>query len=53
MSITDYIYTLPSSIQDSIKAELYNISLNHTDIEIAMNSRLCDLSDTININQYL
>lgn len=53
MSNTNYIHTLPASIQDDIKAELLTIGLNQDNIEIALNSRLSDLEDTININKYL
>lgn len=53
MSITTYICTLSKDIQDSIHAALTDQGLQHDDIALAMNSRLCDLTDTININKYL
>ncbi|MDF2950575.1 MAG: hypothetical protein K0S18_158 [Anaerocolumna sp.] len=50
---TQYISTLSQEIQSQIKADLQSIGLNAQDIEIAMNSRLSDLEDTINISKYL
>lgn len=56
-----YIYQLPVEMQKKIKAELLlnlaELKLSQEEflntLENAMNSRLGDLSDTININQYL
>ena len=47
---TQYIHTLPAATQLQIKSQLISIGLTNDDIQIAMNSRLCDLSDTINLN---
>lgn len=50
---TNYINTLSEEIQSQIKADLQSLELGSTDVELAMNSRLCDLEDTIDINKYL
>jgi hypothetical protein len=50
---TQYVRTLPQETQESIEKDLKAQQLNKEDIEAAMDSRLCDLSDTININKYL
>lgn len=59
--MTTYINQLPIQTQEEIKAELITVftelELSQDElteaIENAMDSRLCDLSDTININKYL
>lgn len=50
---TMYINQLPNTIQEDILKELSILGFSTEDIDNAMNSRLCDLSDTININKYL
>lgn len=50
ISNTQYIYTLPAAIQLQIEAELHALNVSNEDIQLAMNSRLCDLTDTIDIN---
>jgi SOS response regulatory protein OraA/RecX len=47
-----FIRTLSEEIQTKIKAELIQLGLDNEDIENAMDSRLSDLADTININKY-
>lgn len=58
---TSYIAQLPQSIQDAIKSDV-RLALLDTDLSAeeqeialkdAMDSRLCDLSDTIDIEKYL
>jgi hypothetical protein len=48
-----YIQTLPEDIQAYILNELTKLNLSSDDIDNAMNSRLCDLEDTINIYKLL
>ena len=49
MNNTSHIQTLPEEAQAKIKSELIRTGLAPADIKEAMNSRLCDLADTINI----
>jgi len=53
MNKTTYICQLPLSIQQAIKEDLLSLDLSSEDIQNALDGRLCDLEDTININQYL
>ena len=48
-----YIAQLSEQRQQAIQAELVNIGLSHDEIEMALNSRVCDLMDTINISNVL
>lgn len=48
-----YICTLPKGIQESIRQELIDLNLSTEDVNNAMDSRLCDLSDTIDIKKYI
>lgn len=56
-----FVNQLPQFIQDQIEAELVNKFLDTdmnikeiaNEIDLAFNSCLCDLSDTIDINKYL
>ncbi|AKR34230.1 hypothetical protein P4K49_02420 [Bacillus cereus] len=58
---TSYIFQLSKETQELIlndlKNELAKLGLNKEEfleaIDNAMNSRLCDLEDTINVNKYL
>ncbi|HDR7461842.1 TPA: hypothetical protein QCX54_000338 [Bacillus toyonensis] len=58
---TNYIFQLSKETQELIlndlKNELAKLGLNKEEfleaIDNAMNSRLCDLEDTINVNKYL
>lgn len=44
---TTYICQLSENEQNEIKYKLISMGLSHEDIELAMNSRLCDLEDTL------
>lgn len=46
---TSYIAQLPIEMQNEIKNKLINLGLCEEDIEKAMNSRLCDLEDTLEL----
>lgn len=48
-----YVLQLSEERQEIIKSELYQVGLEYDEIEIAMSSRLCDLTDTINIANIL
>jgi hypothetical protein len=48
---TSYIAQLPIEIQRKINKKLILLGLSEADIEKAMSSRLCDLEETINIDQ--
>ncbi len=50
MSKTIFICQLPEETQDAIRNQLVKAGFDSIDIEIAMNSRICDLEDTIKIN---
>jgi hypothetical protein len=50
---TTYINQLPGDTQKAIKEELVGMGLSMEDIECAMDSRLCDLEDTIDITKFL
>lgn len=51
MNKTVYICPLPKKYQDQIRQVLTEKEINKEDIETALNSRLCDLEDTINIEE--
>lgn len=59
--LTKYVCQLPAEVIEDINIEvqkaLYDIGLRDKElsesIEAAMNSRLCDLEDTIDITKYL
>jgi hypothetical protein len=53
MNKTIFVVLLPSKIQEEIYEELKRLGLSQEDIQNAMDSRLSDLEDTININKYL
>lgn len=52
-NLTQYITQLPPETQQSILSDLTKLNLTPEDIDNAMNSRLCDLSDTIDISKYI
>lgn len=47
-----YICQLSTDVQNAIKDELTAIGLSTIDIDNAMNSRVSDLVDTIDIDSY-
>ncbi|WP_217269600.1 hypothetical protein [Neobacillus endophyticus] len=49
---TMYIAQLPIEIQKEILKKLNDLGLSKNDIKNAMDSRLCDLEDTIDITPY-
>jgi len=49
MNKTTHIQTLPKETQAKIKNELIRAGVEPAAMEEAMNSRLCDLADTIDI----
>lgn len=53
MTKTTFINQLPQATQDAIRNDLQKKEIDHLNITLAMDSRLCDLEDTININKYL
>ena len=48
-----YINQLSQTTQELIYLELIQLDISKDDIEMAMNSKLCDLSDTIDIQKYI
>ena len=50
MNKTIFICQLPQATQDTIRNQLVKAGFDSESIELAMNSRLCDLEDTIEIN---
>lgn len=51
--MTTFVCCLDGETQKSIRRDLENLGLCTEDIALAMNSRLCDLEDTIDIDKYL
>ena len=51
--MTTFVCCLDNESQKSIRRDLENLGLCAEDVALAMNSRLCDLEDTIDINKYL
>lgn len=49
MNNNPYICQLPQTQQDKIHMMLVELELDNDDIELAMNSRLFDLNDTIDL----
>lgn len=50
---TDFVCSFPSDVQKSILSELQDLPLTKREIEDIMDSRLCDLEDTIDINEFI
>lgn len=61
MKTTIYISELPLKTQDAIARELYHVFIAEgvedasirEQVELGLDSHLCDLSDTIDIEKYL
>jgi hypothetical protein len=53
MSKTIFISTLSAKTKQAIASKLQSIGLSESDIDTAMNSRICDLEDTIDISKIL
>jgi len=50
--MTRYIWTLSEFQQAAIMAALLLAGIEGNDLELAMNGRICDLEDTINIEEW-
>lgn len=50
--MTRYIWTLPVSMQQEIYQALLLAGVEGEDLELAMDGRICDLEDTISIEQW-
>lgn len=50
---TIYVNQISKEIQESVRQELVDLNLSTEDVNNAMDSRLCDLSDTIDIKKYI
>jgi uncharacterized protein Smg (DUF494 family) len=50
---TVFIHQLAEEVQNQIKAELNNLGFDQEDILNALDSRLSDLQDTIDISIYV
>lgn len=50
--MTRYIWTLPVSMQQEIYQALLLAGVEGEELEIAMDGRICDLEDTISIEQW-
>lgn len=50
---TTYICQLSAKYQDQIREKLTEKGINKEDIETALNSRLCDLEEVLNIEEVL
>ncbi|WP_165769060.1 hypothetical protein [Virgibacillus profundi] len=55
MNKTNYIFQLSEQTQKEITTELKQVfgKDDNENIQLALDSRLCDLSDTIDIEKYL
>lgn len=49
MKVTDYVLLLDDEIIDEVKTRLCAVGIEEELIEDALDSRLCDLSETINV----
>ena len=50
--MTEYIWLLPSDEQAEILTALILAGIEGEDLELAMDGRLCDLEDTIDIGEW-
>ena len=50
--MTRFVWELPAHVQREILSALVEAGIEPHDIERAMNSRLCDLEDTIDIREW-
>ena len=50
--MTRYICTLTTKQQAAIMAALLLAGIEGNDLELAMNGRICDLEDTINVEEW-
>lgn len=53
MKTNVYIELLPDTLRQLIYRDLLELGLSNEDIDIAMSSRLCDLSDILDNNKYI
>ena len=53
MNKTTHISALPKEAQEEIKNILIQTGAEPEDIEAALNSRLCDLEEVVNITDYI
>lgn len=50
--MTRYIWTLSAEVQREIMAALLAAGIEGDDLELAMDGRICDLEDTIDISAF-
>ena len=50
--MTRYIWTLPQTEQAAIMTALLLAGIEGEDLELAMDGRICDLEDTIDIEEW-
>ena len=50
--MTRYIWTLPQQEQQEIYNRLVMAGIEGDDLELAMDGRICDLEDTISIEEW-
>ena len=50
--MTHYIWTLPANEQREIYARLVMAGIEGEDLELAMDGRVCDLEDTIDVSDW-
>jgi len=48
-----FVELLPEATRQAVYQDLLRLRLCDVDLDNAMNSRLCDLSDTIDIDKYI
>lgn len=49
---TAYIWTLPQGIQQEIRTRLELAGVEDDDLELALDGRVCDLEDTIDVRDW-
>lgn len=50
--LTAYIWTLPQQVQQDIRTRLELAGIEGDDLELALDGRVCDLEDTIDIRDW-
>lgn len=53
MNKTTYIELLPDATRQAVYTDLLQLGIPLEDVDSAMNSRLCDLENTLDIEKYI
>ncbi|MGX9933613.1 hypothetical protein ACW0KB_20700 [Virgibacillus salarius] len=52
MNVTTFIYLLDDNVKAEIEKDLRATGISEEDVQSGLDSRLCDLEDTIDIQKY-